>query len=80
MAAEVPIWCHWCGAELEHHERTSGRARTYCRDTCRQAAHRQTQRRQQVAKSVGLSREQVDLLFTLFRVTPRAARRPKRDA
>ena len=79
MAAEVPIWCHWCGAELEHHERTSGRARTYCRDTCRQAAHRQTQRRQ-VAKSVGLSREQVDLLFTLFRVTHRAARRSKRDA
>lgn len=80
MAAEVPIWCRWCGAELEHNKRTSGRARTYCGATCRQAAHREAVRRRQVAKSVGLTREQVDLLFTLFRVTPRVTRTPKRDA
>lgn len=72
VAAEVPGWCKQCGAELNHGERTQGRAREFCSARCRQRHSRELRLRQALRREVGLDDRQTDRLLALFTVGMRS--------
>jgi hypothetical protein len=77
MASAPPAWCKNCGAELQHGDRTGGRAREFCGDKCRQQFNRQLRLRRDLAREVGLNPAQLTRLLSLYRVTPRRRAAPE---
>lgn len=79
MASELPGWCKQCGEPLSHTARSQGRAREFCNDTCRQRHHRRSKLLRELQREVGLTRQQVDRLLSLYAVSARTTNKLERD-